>query len=102
MITLCARHFFAVFALPFFLTRVVYRLSYSSYALPQRKVVSGIGLEAYWLSSYLWDFVSLIPSVAFTLIILAAADVTALISGENGVAVFLLFLLYAFSMVGGL
>ncbi|CAM9216451.1 unnamed protein product [Ectocarpus fasciculatus] len=63
-----------------------------------QQVVSGVGLEAYWLSSYLWDYVSLIPPVAFTLIVLAAADVTALISGENGVATFLLFLLFGFSM----
>ncbi|CAN0390082.1 unnamed protein product, partial [Hapterophycus canaliculatus] len=62
------------------------------------KVVSGVGLEAYWLSSYAWDFVSLVPPVAFTLIVLAAADVTALMSGEAGVATFLLFLLYGLSM----
>ncbi len=67
--------------------------------LPVEKVVSGVGLEAYWLSSYLWDFVSLVPSVAFTLIVLAATDVDTLISGENGVATFLLFLLYGISMV---
>ncbi|CAM9405596.1 unnamed protein product, partial [Scytosiphon promiscuus] len=54
--------------------------------------------EAYWLSSYLWDLVSLIPPVAFTMIVLAAADVSALISGENGVALFLLFLMYGLSM----
>lgn len=65
-----------------------------------RKVVSGVGLEAYWLSSFLWDFASLIPPMAFTLIVLAAADVTALISGEAGVATFLLLLLYGISMVG--
>ncbi|CAN0021601.1 unnamed protein product [Pylaiella littoralis] len=63
-----------------------------------QQVVSGVGLEAYWLSSYLWDFVSIIPPVAFTLIVLAAADVTALIEGENGVATFLLFLLFSISM----
>lgn len=57
-----------------------------------------MGLEAYWLSSYVWDFVSLVPPMAFTLIVLAAADVTALISGEAGVATFLLFLLYGLSM----
>ena len=63
------------------------------------KVVSGVGLEAYWLSSYLWDFVSLIPPVAFTLIVMVIADVTALIDGEAGTATFLLFLLYGVSMV---
>lgn len=72
----------------------------TSFSVSAAKVVSGVGLEAYWLSSFLWDYVSLMPPVAFTLIVLAAADVTALISGENGVATFLLFLLFGFSMVG--
>eukprot|EP00903_Cladosiphon_okamuranus_P008962 g8576.t1 len=63
-----------------------------------QQVVSGVGLEAYWLSSYLWDLVSLIPPVGFTLIVLAASDVPALIEGENGVATFLLLLLYGVSM----
>ena len=58
-----------------------------------------MSLKAYWLSSYLWDFLSLVPPVAFTLIVLAAAGVDALISGEAGVATFLLFLLYGLSMV---
>ncbi len=58
-----------------------------------------MSLKAYWLSSYLWDLVSLVPPVAFTLIVLAVAGVTALISGEAGVATFLLFLLYGLSMV---
>lgn len=61
--------------------------------------MSGVGLNAYWLSSFLWDFVSIIPTVGFTLIVLAAADVSALISGEAGVATFLLFLLFGLSMV---
>lgn len=58
-----------------------------------------MGIEAYWLSSYLWDFVSLIPPVGFTLIVLAAADVKALINGEAGGAIVLLFVLYGLSMV---
>lgn len=62
-------------------------------------MVSGVGLEAYWLSSYIWDFVSLIPPVAFTLIVLAAADVEALISGEAAAATILLLLLFGLSMV---
>ena len=63
------------------------------------KVVSGVGLEAYWISSYLWDVVSLVPAVAFTMIVLAAADVKSLIDGEAGAATGLLFMLYTLSMV---
>ena len=65
----------------------------------RNQVVSGVGLEAYWLSSYLWDSVSLIMPVAFTLVVLAAADVEALISGEAVGATILLFLMYSISMV---
>lgn len=63
-------------------------------------MVSGVGLEAYWISSYLWDVVSLIPAVALTMIALAAADVSVYVDGEAGVAAGLLFMLYALSMVG--
>ncbi|CAN0323074.1 unnamed protein product, partial [Laminaria digitata] len=63
-----------------------------------QQVVSGVGLEAYWISSYLWDVVSLVPAVAFTMIVLAAADVKSLIDGEAGAATGLLFMLYALSM----
>lgn len=58
-----------------------------------------MGVEAYWLSSFLWDVVSLIPPMSFTLIIMAAADVKALIDGEAGAATCLLFLLFGVSMV---
>ena len=62
--------------------------------------MSGVSLKAYWLSSFVWDIVSLSPPVFFTLVVLAAADVTAFISGEAVVATCLLFLLYGLSMVG--
>ena len=47
----------------------------------------------------MWDMTSLIPAVAFTLIVLAAAGVDALMDGEAASATALLFILYAFSMV---
>lgn len=59
-----------------------------------------MSLKAYWLSSFVWDFLSLFPPVFFTLIVLAAAEVSALISGEAAVSTCLLFLLYGLSMVG--
>lgn len=64
-----------------------------------QQVVSGVSLNAYWTSSFLWDFVSLLLPVGITLIILAAADVEALIKGEAGGATVLLFVLYGLSMV---
>ena len=66
------------------------------------QVVSGVGLNAFWISSYLWDVMSLIPSAAFTLIALAAADVDEFMDGEAAEATVLLFVLFGFSMVGRL
>lgn len=62
-------------------------------------MVSGVGLNAFWISSYLWDVTSLIPAVAFTLIVLAAADVEALMDGEAASATVLLFVMFGFSSV---
>lgn len=58
-----------------------------------------MSLNAYWVSSYVWDFVSLMIPVGFTLFVLAAADVKALMSGTAAGATVLLFLLYSLSMV---
>lgn len=63
------------------------------------QVVSGVGLDAYWLSSYLWDAGFMILLVGFTLVVLAASDVEALMDGEAVGATFLLFLMYSISMV---
>lgn len=58
-----------------------------------------MSLDAYWVSSYIWDFVSLIIPVGFTLIVLAVADVEALMEGTAAGVTILLFLLYGLSMV---
>lgn len=63
-------------------------------------MVSGIGLDAYWLSSYLWDAGSNVLLVGFTLVVLAASDVKALMNGEAAGATVLLFFMYSISMVG--
>lgn len=63
------------------------------------QVVSGVGLNAFWISSYVWDVASLIPAVAFTLIVLAAMDVETLMDGEAATATVLLFVLLTVSAV---
>lgn len=62
-------------------------------------MVSGVGLNAYSVSSYVWDLLSAAIPVGFTLIVLAGFDVEALIGGDAAVATGLLFLTYALSMV---
>ena len=61
--------------------------------------MSGVGLNAFWISSYVWDVASLIPVVAFTLIVLATMDVETLMDGEAATATVLLFLLLGVSAV---
>lgn len=63
------------------------------------QVVSGVSLDAYWVTSFAWDCISLIIPAGFTIIILAAFDVKALISGEAAAATILLFLFFGLSMV---
>lgn len=63
------------------------------------KVVSGVGLNAFWVSSYVWDVTSLIPSAAFTIMVLVLANVGDLIHGEAAGATILLFVLFGFSTV---
>lgn len=58
-----------------------------------------MSLDAYWLSSFVWDLSSLALPAGFTLIILAAFDVEDLISGKAAIATVLLFLFYGLSMV---
>lgn len=58
-----------------------------------------MSLDAYWISSFLWDFISFTIPVGFTLIVLAASDVESLIKGKAAGATILLFLMFGLSMV---
>lgn len=62
-------------------------------------MVSGVSLDAYWVSSFLWDLSSLVLPVGFTLTVLVTFDVDGLISGKAAGATMLLFLFYGLSMV---
>lgn len=61
--------------------------------------MSGVGLEAYWLSSYLWDFVSYLIPMSLAIILFKLAGVSSLLDNGAAGALVLLFLLFGLSMV---
>ncbi len=61
--------------------------------------MSGVGLEAYWFSSYVWDFVSYLVPMSLAIILFKLADVDALLDNGADGALVLLFLLFGLSMV---
>jgi ATP-binding cassette subfamily A (ABC1) protein 3 len=62
------------------------------------QMISGVSIEAYWLSSYLWDFVScLIPTLIGAFIVLGFGNENFV--GENFGSVFLTMFMYALSVV---
>lgn len=64
-------------------------------------MVSGVGLNAYWISSLLWDFVSALLPAGLTIMILFLANVSALIENVAMGALVTLFVFYGLSMVSG-
>lgn len=74
-------------------------LSFASPASHLAQVVSGVSLEAYWFSSYVWDFVSYLIPMSFAIILFKIADVSTLFDNGAVKALVLLFLLFGLSMV---
>ena len=66
------------------------------------QIVSGVGLEAYWFSSYVWDFLSYLLPVSLAIILFELAEVNTLLDNGAAGALVLLFLLFGLSMVRGL
>ncbi|CAN0348380.1 unnamed protein product [Pylaiella littoralis] len=64
-----------------------------------QQIVSGVSLEAYWFSSYVWDFVSYLIPMSFAIILFKAAGVSTLFDNGAVKALVLLFLLFGLSMV---
>ncbi|CAM9287239.1 unnamed protein product [Heterosigma akashiwo] len=65
-----------------------------------QQVVSGVSLNAYWLSSYAWDFCQyLLGPFLLTEILLAAFDIEALVNGDGGGAACLALLLNGLAIV---
>ena len=61
--------------------------------------MSGVGLEAYWFSSYLWDFLSYLVPMSLAIILFELAEVNTLLDNGAAGALVLLFLLFGLSMV---
>lgn len=70
------------------------------FAFPvQLQIVSGVGLEAFWLSSFVWDFVSYLIPMSFAIILFKLAGLSPLLDNGAVYALILLFLLFGLSMV---
>ncbi|CAM9287272.1 unnamed protein product [Phaeothamnion confervicola] len=54
-----------------------------------QQVVSGVSLDAYWCSTYLWDIVSFLPTPCISCILLTAFDISGLM-GDGGAGAFAL------------
>jgi ATP-binding cassette, subfamily A (ABC1), member 3 len=75
--------------------------SYASFIVKEREVkakhqqiISGVSIYAYWCSTFVWDVISYLPTVALVLVIVVAFGVDNYTKNDGGVATFLLFLLY--------
>jgi len=65
-----------------------------------QQVVSGVSLNGYWLSSYIWDFLQyLFGPMLFIIILLAIFKCDILLGTHVGQGTFLLFLLYGLSLI---
>jgi len=65
-----------------------------------QQVVSGVSLNGYWLSSYIWDFFQfLFGPMLFIIILLAIFSCDSLIGAHVGQGTFLLFLLFGLSLI---
>lgn len=61
--------------------------------------MSGVSLDAYWFSSYVWDFVSYLIPMTFAIVLFKIAGVSSLFDNGAVKALVLLFLLFGLSMV---
>lgn len=62
-----------------------------------QQVISGVSIYAYWISTYLWDYVSYLPTAGLIIIVMYIYDVKAYVSGSAASAFAVLFLLYGSS-----
>lgn len=59
-----------------------------------QQVISGVSIYAYWISTYLWDVVSYLPTALLIIAVMYVYDVRAYTESTSGGAFALLFLLY--------
>jgi len=59
-----------------------------------QQVISGVSIYAYWLSTYLWDIVSYLPTAGLVILIMYIYGVKAYTTSQAGTAFALLFVLY--------
>ncbi len=64
------------------------------------QVVSGVSLNAYWLSTYAWDILSFLPTCILTVVLMLAFRLSSLTSDGAIFAFFIVLILWAFACTG--
>ena len=59
--------------------------------------ISGVSTSAYWLSTYLWDFLNYLLPAAICILLLLAFDIQQLI-GENFIGTFVVTLMFGLAV----
>mmetsp|Transcript_26423 Transcript_26423/g.39214 ORF Transcript_26423/g.39214 Transcript_26423/m.39214 type:complete len:1955 (+) Transcript_26423:136-6000(+) len=59
-----------------------------------QQIISGVSIYAYWFSTFAWDVLSYLPTVALVICIVLAFGVDNYTKNDGGTATFLLFLLF--------
>ncbi len=71
------------------------------YKAKHLQIISGVSLNAYWISTYLWDTVTcLIVVCLLTVILIVAFKVDGLVDGTATLAVVVVFILWTFAATG--
>eukprot|EP00599_Poterioochromonas_sp_BG-1_P016760 CAMPEP_0173165656 /NCGR_PEP_ID=MMETSP1105-20130129/21518_1 /TAXON_ID=2985 /ORGANISM="Ochromonas sp., Strain BG-1" /LENGTH=1579 /DNA_ID=CAMNT_0014086689 /DNA_START=11 /DNA_END=4746 /DNA_ORIENTATION=+ len=65
-----------------------------------QQVISGVSIYAYWMSTYLWDTISYLPTAALVIAIMYAYKIDAYTKGDAAGAVVALLLLYGPATAG--
>lgn len=78
---------------------IIFLIKEKSVGAKHLQVVSGVGPFAYWLSTFVWDIINYLIPVLIILIVFAAFQTDAYVNDNRLGLVFMVFLLYGFSVL---
>ena len=78
---------------------IIFLIKERSVGAKHLQVVSGVGPVAYWSSTFVWDIINYTLPVLIILVIFAAFQTDAYVTGNRLGIVFLIFMLYGWSVL---
>ncbi|KAL4225817.1 hypothetical protein ACF0H5_013807 [Mactra antiquata] len=78
---------------------IIFLIKEKSVGAKHLQVVSGVGPFAYWMSTFLWDLINYVIPVLCILLVFAAFQTDAYVNDNRLGLVFLIFMLYGFSVL---